>query len=167
MSWERLPRDKAIRIKDSSASYHTPTVLPDSPDVGAAWHNDHVANRAWALIPIGNRTAFLHAAIAYLCIGGFIGVGVVFYGANWDSRLNLICVFAAVAIFGIGALLAIFLALRRARKGERTEALYLHHLFREKSASGWRERVTRIPIVRKSRTWAVRNGGDDTCRSCG
>jgi len=84
------------------------------------------------LISIGNRKAFFLAAIAYLCIGGFIGVGVALYGANRDSWLDLACLFAAAAISGIGAQIAIFLAFRRARKGERVEIMYLHHLFPRK-----------------------------------
>lgn len=81
---------------------------------------------------IGNRKAFRQALIAYLCIGGSLGVCLVFYGTNWDKSINLGWIVAVIVIWAIGSLFAILFAWRRAKKGEVVGPIYLHDLFSRK-----------------------------------
>lgn len=81
------------------------------------------------MLSIGNRKAFASAAIGYLCIGGFIGIGVAFYGAVWDKWLDIACVLAVVVGYLVIAPIALIHAWRQASNGQPIQPIYLVHLF--------------------------------------
>jgi len=89
---------------------------------------------------IGNRKAFKQAAIGYLCIAIFLGVGLVFYGTTWVRWIDIGWMIGGGAMMAIGSLAAMAIAWRRAKIGDLIGPIYLHHLFRHlllKKANRW------------------------------
>lgn len=78
---------------------------------------------------IGDRKAFIQAVLAYLCLGGLLGVGLAFYGRRWVTLADQILVFCALAIYGVASLMIAFLAWHRVIKGKPIISIQLHHLF--------------------------------------
>ena len=81
---------------------------------------------------IGNRKAFKQAAIAYLCIGAMLCVGIAFHGAKWDGWIILGWILAVTGIWMVGSLLAIRLTWKQAKKGEAPGPIYPHDLLPNK-----------------------------------
>lgn len=79
---------------------------------------------------IGNRKAFKQAAIGYLCIGIFLGVGLAFYGTTWVRWVDIGWLIGGGAIMVVGSLAATALGWRRAKVGDPIGPIYLHHLLR-------------------------------------
>ena len=81
---------------------------------------------------IGNRKAFKQMVIAYLCIGGLLGLGIAFYGTSWGREINEVVALSILAIYGAASLIAVFLTWRRARKGKPIRPLYPYDLLPKK-----------------------------------
>ena len=84
------------------------------------------------VIKIGNRKAFRQMVIAYLCVGGLLGLGIAFYGTSWGREVNEVIVLSILAIYAGASLIAVFLTWRRVKKGEPFRPMYPYYLLPKK-----------------------------------
>lgn len=80
----------------------------------------------------GNRKAFKQAIIAYLCIGGLLGLCVAFYGTSSGREINEIIALSILAIYAGASLIAIVLTWRCIKKGEPFRPMHPHYLLPKK-----------------------------------
>lgn len=80
----------------------------------------------------GNRKAFKQAIIAYLCIGGLLGLSLAFYCTSSGREINEIIALFILMIYAGASLIAIFLTWRRIKKEEPFRPMYLHYLLPKK-----------------------------------